>query len=495
MSVRPWRPGPGLALNLVVIGGTLAVCGAGMIVCAAVAAAGDERAVAALALPGAGTLLLGLLAARSAGAGAHSAAAIRPASGFLAVTGAWALAAAVGAVPFLAAGSFGSPIDAYFEGMSGVTTTGATLLGVLEMEPDGILLWRNMMQWLGGIGIVVLVVAVAPVSGAGLQRAFYAEMSGMGDERLTPRIVDTAKIIAGIYLGFSALAVVAYLLAGLGLFDAVAHMFSSVATGGFSTRTASIAAFESVAVELVAIAFMVLGSINFAFYWRTVRGGTSPVQRGEVAMFLAILVAAIGVITATLLLADDSSGWNALRGAAFSATSIMTTTGYTTVDFDLWNDTARLLMLGLMVVGGCAGSTAGGMKVIRAVLLGKIAAQELRRQLQPSAVQVLRLRRHAFAEPVRAAVLGFGLLYTAVLALGTVALVISGLDLVSGAAAAVSGLNMIGPALGDVGALENFEAVPPGGRLVVAALMLIGRLEIFTVVALLVAVRIALTRR
>lgn len=489
----PLAARPGASLHAVIVGGTLLAVGAGLLACAAVALAGDGRAVAALAVPGAAALAAGLGLLAASEMRTLPRAAIRPVAGFSAVTAAWVVAALVGMAPFLAAGTFGSPIDAFFEAMSGVTTTGATLLERIEAEPDGVLLWRSMMQWLGGIGIVVLVVAVAPVSGAGLQRAFYAEVSGVSDERLTPRIVDTAKIIAGIYLAFSVAATLAYLVAGMGPFDAVAHMFTTVATGGYSTRTASIAAFDSVAIELVAIAFMVLGAINFGFYWRAIRGGVAPVQASEVRTFLAILCAAIALITASLLVAEGG-GWSSLRGAAFTATSLMTTTGYTTVDFDLWNEPARLGLLLLMVIGGCAGSTAGGMKVIRVVLLGRSASQQVRAQLQPSAVQVLRMGGRPFAEQVRTAVLGFALVYSIVLTAGALALVASGLDLVSGIAAAVSGLNMIGPGLGDIGAVESFQAVSPGGRLVYSALMLAGRLEVFTVVALLVWLRLALTR-
>jgi trk system potassium uptake protein TrkH len=459
-----------------------------MLISAVIGFVSDGREIAAVAVPGAAALLVGASTMRVAAGRATPQLTIRPTSGFAAVTLAWVAAAAVGCVPLLVAGTLSSPLDAYFEAMSGFTTTGATLIADIEAQPDGVLMWRSMTQWMGGIGIVVLVVSIAPVSGPALQRAFYAEVSGVTAERLTPRIVDTAKIIAGIYLALSAAAAAAYLIAGMGLFDAVAHMFTTLATGGFSPRNDSIASFDSLAIELVAIVFMALAAINFAFYWRAIRGGPLRPQFAEVRAFLVILVVAIAAVAASLLIADNVTGVSeAIRQAAFSVTSITTTTGYTTADFDTWNEFARLGLLVLMFVGGCAGSTAGGMKVIRVILLGRIAEQEVTRQLQPSSVQVLRLGGRPFPELVRAAVLSFALIYALVFLVGAFALAMTGVDLATAISGTSATLNVIGPGLGDVGAVDNFTAVPAGGRAVGLVLMLIGRLEVFTVVALLAA--------
>jgi trk system potassium uptake protein TrkH len=484
LTSRPW-----LVLPTLVAGGVVATCGLGMVISAAVGALADGREIAALAVPGVVSLGLGALTMRIASGRATPALQVRPTSGFAAVTLAWAAAAAVGAVPLLAAGTLTSPLDAYFEAMSGFTTTGATLIADIEAQPDGVLFWRSMTQWMGGIGIVVLVVSIAPVSGPALQRAFYAEVSGVTAERLTPRIVSTAKIIAGIYLALSAAAVAAYLIAGMDLFDAVAHMFTTIATAGFSTRNDSIAGFDSLAIELVAIVFMILAAINFAFYWRAIRGGPLRPQLAEVRAFLLILVGAIAAVTVSLLASDDVVGVaEASRQAAFTVTSIGTTTGYTTADFDSWNEFARLGLLALMFVGGCAGSTAGGMKVIRILLLGRIAEQEVVRQLHPSGVQVLRLGGRPFPEAVRAAVLSFALVYALVFIAGSFALAMTGVDLATAVSGASATLNVIGPGLGDVGAVDNFTAISAGGRAVAIGLMLIGRLEVFTVVALLAAI-------
>jgi trk system potassium uptake protein TrkH len=485
--MSPTRLGPSAALVGLTLGGTFVACGVGMLACAAIGI-GEGRAVAALALPGLATLVLGMTVLFVSRAGSGPGSTVRPVAGFLAVTLAWVGASLVGAVPFLATGTFSSPLDAFFEAMSGFTTTGATLIADIEAQPDGLLMWRSMTQWMGGIGIVVLVVSIAPVSGPAIQRAFYAEVSGVTAERLTPRIVDTAKIISGIYLALSAGAVAAYLIAGMGLFDAVAHMFTTLATGGFSPRNDSIASFDSLPIELVAIVFMTLAGVNFAFYWRAIQGGPLRPQFTEVRTFLLIMLVAIVAVTISLLIADDVAGVaEAARQSAFSVTSITTTTGYTTADFDSWNEFARLGLLVLMFVGGCAGSTAGGMKVIRILLLGQIAEQEIVRQLHPTSVQVLRLGGRPFPEVLRAAVLSFALIYALVFIAGSFALAMTGVDLATAISGTSATLNVIGPGLGDVGAVDNFAAVPAGGRAVGIALMLIGRLEVFTVVALLAA--------
>jgi trk system potassium uptake protein TrkH len=486
--MTPRLLGPAIALLGLTLGGTFIACGVGMAACAVVAIA-QGTAVAAFVLPALGTLGLAALVLAASGPARRRGFTVRPVLGLLAVTLAWTGASVVGAVPLLAAGAFDSPLDALFEATSGFTTTGATLLSDIEAEPDAVLLWRSVSQWLGGVGIVVLVVAIAPVSGSGVQRAFYAETSGITAERLTPRIVDTAKIIAAIYLSLSVAAGLAYLVAGMDAFDAANHSMTTIATGGFSTRTASIAAFDSLAIELIAIAFMVLSAVNFAFYWRAVRGRPLLPQGAEVLAFVAILAAAIAAVSVSVWVAEDVSGAPAsLRDASFSVTSIVTTTGYTTADFDSWNSFARVSILVLMSVGACAGSTVGGMKVIRVVLLGKAARQELDRQVQPAAVRVLRFGRHVYSEDVRRAVLGFLLVYVLVYVAGSLAMAASGVDPLTAIASTSATLNIIGPGLGEVGATDNYEALPTFGRAFLPLLMIAGRLEVFTVVALLAAV-------
>ena len=481
------------ALLLLVGAGTLTACGVGMLVAAIVGEIGDGRAVVDMAAPGIGFVAIGAFGLWATPTPDETM--IRPATGFAAVALAWVAAALAGAVPLLLTGTF-TPIDAVFETMSGFSTTGATLIANVEAEPQAILMWRSITQWLGGVGIVLVVVAVAPLAKMGLQRVFYAEATGITTDRLTPRITDTAKIIGGIYLALSLAAAIAYAIAGMSVFDAVNHAMTTLATGGFSTRNASLAAYDSPAIELVAILFMTLAGINFAIYWGVVRGNRARINLAETVAYLSILaVAIIAVSTSVELAGDSTSLGRAIRDGGFSVVSLMTTTGFTTADFDLWNTSARIALLALMVIGASAGSTAGGMKVIRVVLLGKITWQELQRQIKPTKVQVLRLGRRTFSEDVRRGLLGYMLIYSIVFALGTVAFAVGGLGPTSSFSATAATLNNIGPGLGDVGALENFSALPDSGRIVAIVLMLAGRLEIFTVFALFAALAGAFRRR
>ena len=479
--------GPGLNWQIIVpiVSGVLLAVGLGMAICFLVAVIGGDGSIGAFGIPAA--VVIPLAALGVASATRLRSTPLRARDGFFSVTAAWVAAAAVGAVPFILEGTFDRAADAFFESMSGFTTTGATLLGDIEAQSDAILLWRSLSQWLGGVGIVVLVVAIAPATGLATQRVFHAELSGVTADRLTPRIAETAKIIWAVYLVLTALGFVCFVIAGMGPWDAVNHVFTTVATGGFSTRTASIAGFDSLAIELVAIVFMAAGGVNFAFYWLVLRDRDRlwP-HAAEVRAFLLILLGASAALTVTLMIADDDLGFGAsLRASAFTAVSVITSTGYTTVDFDEWHDFGRALLLGLMFVGGCAGSTAGGMKVIRWMLLFKAASQEVQRQLQPKAIQVLRVRGRVFPEEVRRGVLAFFLLYMLVLAGGTLVMAAFGLDLVTAAASSVATLNIIGPGIGDVGASESYAAVPEAGRWFLSVLMLVGRLEVFTVLVLL----------
>jgi trk system potassium uptake protein TrkH len=479
--------GPGLNWQIIVpiVSGALLAVGLGMAVCFAVAVVGGDGGTGAFGIPAA--IVIPLAGLGVASATRLRSMPLRARDGFFSVTAAWVAAAAVGAVPFLLAGTFDRVGDAFFESMSGFTTTGSTLIGRVEAQSDAILLWRSLSQWLGGVGIVVLVVAIAPATGLASQRVFHAELSGITADRLTPRIAETAKIIWTVYLALTFLGFVCFWIAGMGPWDALNHGFTTVATGGFSTRTASLAGFDSLAIEIVAIVFMAAGGVNFAFYWLALRDRDRlwP-QAAEVRAFLLILLGASATLTATLMIADDQLGFGpSLRASAFTAVSVITSTGYTTVDFDEWHDFGRVMLLALMFVGGCAGSTAGGMKVIRWMLLFKTASQELQRQLQPKAIQVLRVRGRVFPEEVRRGVLGFFLVYMLVLAGSSLIMAAFGLDLVTATASSIATLNIIGPGIGDVGATESYAVVPEAGRWYLSLLMLVGRLEVFTVLVLL----------
>jgi trk system potassium uptake protein TrkH len=479
------RPSLNWRVTLPVVAGALLAVGVGELICCVVALVSGDGGGLAFALPAASLIPVGLVGVLLSSD--LTAMPLRPRDGFFAVTMAWIAAAAAGAAPFLIEGTFASVVDAFFESMSGFTTTGATLLHTVEDQPDAILLWRSLSQWLGGVGIVVLVVAIAPATGLAGQRAFYAETSGVTADRLTPRIAQTAKIIWGVYLTLTALGLAAYWAAGMTPWEAINHSLTTIATGGFSTRTASIAAFDSLAIELVAIVLMTAAGINFAFYWLALRDRRRiwP-QAAEVRAYLVIIAVVTAALTVALVVTDAMGAADALRASSFTVVSVITTTGYTTVDFDTWHAFARMSLLGLMFVGACAGSTTGGMKVIRVLLLGKVAGQELRRQLQPSAVQVLRLPGRVYPEAVRRGVLAFFLLYVSVFAVGSLAMAAIGPDEVTAISSVAATLNIIGPGLGDIGASENFASIPPGGLWLLSGLMLAGRLEVFTVIVLLI---------
>ncbi len=409
---------------------------------------------------------------------------------YLSVTLAWVIAALLGGVPFLIEGTFDSLLDSTFEAMSGFTTTGSTLLSDIEAQTPSILFWRSMTQWLGGVGIVVLFVAVAPTIGAGAARLLGAEVSGLTQTRLTPRIADTAKALLVIYLAISLAETSALLVVGMPLYDAVVHTFTTVATGGFSPKTASIAFYDSIAVEAVIALFMVASGVSFSLYYLLyTRRRLDVVLDRELLAYLGILVGASFFVWGVLVLEGTygaSSCDVALRDSAFTVASVTTTTGVVTADFDGWDTAAKIALVLLMFVGGCAGSTAGGIKVIRVVVIFRTVLQDVFRMVHPTAVTPLVVGGRMIPEGVRLAVLG---LFAAWLAIfGAASLLVAlqeDLTLTTSVTAVAATLNVIGPGLGQVGASESFEIVNPFGRLVLTVCMLLGRLEIFTALALL----------
>src|SRR5829696_6181332 len=408
---------------------------------------------------------------------------------YLSVTLAWVLAAVLGGVPFLIEGTFVNPLDSTFEAMSGFTTTGATLLSNIEDETPSILFWRSMTQWLGGIGIVVLFVAVAPAIGFGAARLLGAEVSGLTQTRFTPRIADTAKALLVIYLALTLAEILALLLAGMNIYDAVVHTFTTVATGGFSPKTASVGFYDSVAIEAVIAVFMVLSGVSFSLYYLLyTRRRLDTVLDRELLTYLAIIAFAIFFVWGVLVFEGSyaDSALRALRDSAFTVTSIVTTTGFVTADFDTWEAGAKVTLVFLMFVGGCAGSTAGGIKVIRMIIIFRTVFEDIFRMVHPRAVTPLRIGDRVLPEGVRVAVLGLFAAWIAIFVLATFLVAIQPeLDPFSSATAVAATLNVIGPGLGQVGASESFEAVNAFGRFVLTICMLLGRLELFTALALL----------
>lgn len=403
--------------------------------------------------------------------------------GFLIVTLSWVTAALFGALPFLLSGAIAEPAQAFFESMSGFTTTGSTVLADVEAVPPGILLWRSTTQWLGGMGIIVLGIAVLPYLGVGGMQLFRAEVPGPTPDRLRPRIRETARLLWTVYAGLTAALTLLYALGGMTWFEAVNHAFTTLPTGGFSTRNDSLGGFSPF-IQWVAIVFMYLAGINFTLHYRALTRGVSPYLRDrEWRLYTGLMLLAILLVAWTLRHQPDGAE-KILRDAAFQVVSVTTTTGFGTADYEAWTPFAQLVLFLLFFVGGMAGSTGGGPKVIRVLLTLKHGLQEIRKHLHPRAVFVTKVGGTAVPEPVMLNVLAFMLLYAGLFGLGTLAMAALGLSLPSAAGAAATALSNVGPGLDQVGPTDNFGFLPWQGHLLLSFLMLVGRLELYTVLLL-----------
>jgi trk system potassium uptake protein TrkH len=413
---------------------------------------------------------------------------IRVREGFAVVAFAWAAIALAGSLPFMLGVDGISFTDAFFESMSGFTTTGATILTNIEALPHGILMWRSLTHWLGGMGIIVLSIAIMPVLGVGGMSMFKAEVPGPTPDKIKPRVQQTAKTLWGVYVLISAIEAMLLYFGGMSLFEAIAHTFGTMATGGFSTRNASIGYYNSAYIDAVITVFMFLAGVNFALHYQALRGRLSGYWRDyEFRFFLFLALGAITVVTVDNLFTTYSSFFESLRRSSFQVVSILTTTGYGTADYEKWSVTAQLLILLLMFIGGCAGSTGGGVKVVRSIVLVKQSLLELKRLVHPKAVLPLRLGERAVSPEAITGVLAFLGLYVTIAALSTVVMTLQGLDLVSAAAAVVASLGNIGPGLGSVGPTDNYAHITIFGKWVLSFLMLLGRLEIYTVLVIFTA--------
>ena len=412
---------------------------------------------------------------------------LRRREGFLAVVLGWLTLVFFTAVAFHMTGAFPGFATAFFESMSGYTTTGASVIGDIESLPESVLMARSFSHWIGGMGIIVLSVAVLPELAVGGMQLFSAESSGFGAEKLAPRIAGTARRLWSFYVGITGLQALLLVFGGMSVFDSVNHAMSTIATGGFSTKNTSVAWFDSLYIEIVIMVFMVLSAINFTLLYRAVFQQRPQAVTGspEVRLYIVILLGAIGLVTLDIWAEGVYQGFgDALRYGSFQVISIMTTTGFGTGDFDTWPDFSRLALVALMLIGGCAGSTAGGSKVVRLYVVAKHAASQLRLLVRPRMVHPLRIGDRDVSSDTTEAVLGFYLLYIAALLVLSLAMTLLGMDLVSGTTAAVSAMNSIGPGLGTIGATQNFSNVHDLGLYLLSFGMLLGRLEIYTVLVL-----------
>ncbi|MFQ5654535.1 MAG: TrkH family potassium uptake protein [Planctomycetota bacterium] len=440
--------------------------------------------------------------------------------GFAVVALGWALLSAFGALPFrLAEGGIDRYLDAFFETMSGFTTTGASILANPEGLPKGLLFWRSLTHWLGGMGIVVLTVAILPFLGAGGYQMLRAEVPGPTADKLEPRIAQTAKILWQVYLLLTVLEIL-LLLPSMGFFDASCHAFGTLATGGFSTRNLSIAHYQSVYVDSVITVFMLIAGASFVLHFRLLRGRGLPHLRDpEFRFYITLVIVAIAAISGFLYWGShpeqeahpqkyESLG-QCLRYASFQVGAIVTTTGYVTADFDRWPIACRFILILLMVIGGCAGSTGGGVKCVRVLVLLRYGAREIRHIIRPHAVLPLKIGGQSVDREVIGRVMGFMALYLLLFSLAVLTMTVildPGLEIgreAGGGAAAAPGyerensalltafgsvlatIGNIGPGLGAVGPMENYAGIPDVGKGVLIICMLLGRLEIYSVLVVL----------
>jgi trk system potassium uptake protein TrkH len=396
----------------------------------------------------------------------------------------WTAMGIFGALPFMLEGTLRDPSDAVFEAVSGFTTTGATVMGTIEDFSRATNLWRCVMHWVGGMGIVVLFVAVFPQLGVGAKQLFRNEVPGPTSEGLRPRIKQTAVALWWIYGGLTLLCMFLLIAVGMPVFDAVCHAMSTLATGGFSPRTASLGAYDSAAIDWITSAFMLIGGLNFGLYYAAMRGrGRALFESPETRFYLALNALVIAVVTASIWSRHPSLG-DALRFSTFQTLSVTTTTGFMTEDWNSYPDVARYLLFLCMFVGGCAGSTAGGFKIQRVYLLLSVAAREVRSLAAPNVVEAVKLGKASIPPAVISGVLVFLATYFIIFAATSLLLVALDLDLISAMTATVGCLSSVGPGLETVGPAANFGHIPALGKLALSACMVAGRLELFVLLSI-----------
>lgn len=405
--------------------------------------------------------------------------------GFAIVSLAWLLVALTGTFPFYFTDSITSFTDAWFESMSGVTTTGSSILSDIEILPHGVLFWRSFLQWIGGMGIIVFTIAILPLLGVGGVQLFKAEVPGPVADKIRPRVKETAKILWMVYIGFTAIETILLAAFGMPLFDAVCHSFTTMPTGGFSTQNASLGAYESNAIQYIVIIFMFIAGANFTLHFRAITGNFKSYSKdSEFLTYFGIIILTSILIFANINAASQSWSHDTFLDSLFQTVSIITTTGFGTSDYELWPFFSQFLIIILMFVGGMGGSTGGGMKIARIILLIKFAATETRRMLHSRAIIPIRIGSRYISEDVIRNTLGFFLIYISIFVLTTLILTMLNLDFESAIGAAASAIGNIGPGLGDYGPTDNFSLLHPFGKWMLSFCMLLGRLEVFTVMVL-----------
>lgn len=407
--------------------------------------------------------------------------------GFVIVSSTWVVISLFGTLPFLLSGSIDNFTDAFFETMSGFTTTGATILTDIEAVSKGILYWRSVTQWIGGMGVIVLALAIMPVLGIGGMQLYIAEMPGPTKDKLHPRITQTAKYLWGIYVLLTAVQALLMFAGGMSVFESVCHAFTTMATGGFSTRNESIAAFSPY-IQYVIIVFMFLAGTSFVLLYYALHLRFNKVwQSEEFRAYFFMVIASTLFITSSLVISSTEPLGKAFRDALFQTISIKTTTGYATTDYMQWQPFTWYVIFLLMFVGACAGSTSGGVKIVRQLLLFKNSRFEMRRLIHPKAIMPVRLNGKTVPDQIINNIMAFFIIYVLIFVFSALFMSMLGLDFDSALGSVAASLGNVGPGIGKVGPADNYSFIPDAGKWWLAFLMLLGRLELFTVLVLFTA--------
>ena len=402
--------------------------------------------------------------------------------GYLIVSLGWVSMALFGAIPFIVYGAIPNYTDAFFETMSGFTTTGATILQDIEALPPGLLFWRSLTQWLGGMGIIVLSLAILPLLGIGGMQLFAAEVPGVTKDKLHPRVKETAKRLWGIYVILTAVETILLMVGGLNFFDAINHAFTTMATGGFSTKNASIAHYSSPFVQYVIVIFMFFAGTNFTLHYLALHRNFSFIKLNTEFKFYLTFIFVATVFILLVHLPKINFHWEeAFRQSVFHVVSLTTTTGYVSSDYESWAPFSRMIFFALLFIGGCAGSTGGGIKFVRHILLFKNSVLELKRLIHPRAIIPVRFNKKPVDSEIISNVQAFFIFYIMIFILSSIILSLFGLDFITAAGAAATCIGNVGPGIGAVGPINNFAGLPELVKWILTLLMLLGRLELFTV--------------
>ncbi len=406
--------------------------------------------------------------------------------GMVIVSLGWMACGVFGALPFVL-GGFPSFTDAVFESVSGFTTTGASILANVEAQPKGLLFWRSLTHWLGGMGIIVLTIAILPFLGVGGMQLYKAEVPGPVADKLQPRIKDTAMSLWKVYVLFTLVQTVLLMFGGMDLFESLCHAFGTMGTGGFSTRNTSVAAYGSAYIDYVISFFMIVAGMNFALHFQLVRGRPLALWRDPECRFFIVVILVVTAMIALSIHGQAHASWvDAVRFSLFQVASIITTTGFATADYEMWAPLPQGLLLLCMFVGGCTGSTSGGIKCMRVMILFKHAHRELFRLIHPRGVLAVKFGSKLVKDEVMASIWGFFVLFTVVFVAAGLALTAVNVDVLTAFSAVIACIGNVGPGLGEVGPVDNYGGLPVLGKWVLTLCMILGRLEIYTVLVLFI---------